>query len=297
MFPIVLVHGFARFDIFTGILRGIPGLAFDHFHYFNGIAAHLTAHGFGPVFAPTLEFTAASATRAVTLKKAIEGYLGETGAEKVDIIAHSMGGLDARRMINDLGMAERVASLSTIGTPHLGTILSDHIVNEKGGGELIDVLRKFIDLEGARDLTVAACTQFDRETADAEAKNPVVYQTYASHEEKDRVFTPLLLSHRFISRHRPDGTEAPKNDPVLNDGLVPFESQLWTSARVAADGTRKEIGQHIFPFQADHLNQTGWWDWEEREGIFQFADPLAQKREYEDKVKAVYLEIARSVQN
>ena len=37
------------------------------------------------------------------------------------LIAHSMGGLDARHMIVREGMAERVASLTTVGTPHNGT--------------------------------------------------------------------------------------------------------------------------------------------------------------------------------
>jgi triacylglycerol lipase len=297
MFPIVLVHGIARFDFLAQIFRRIPGVELDRFQYFNGIAPHLTANGFGPVFAPNLEFAASSGDRAATLKEAVEGYLRETGAEKVHIIGHSMGGLDARRMITHLGMAGRVASLTTIGTPHLGTVLADHIIENRGGDDLIGGLRAFLNLEGANDLTVEACGEFDRETVEDEAKNSVFYQTYASHEDKDRVFGPLLLSHRFIRRHLPDGSEAPENEPVLNDGLVPFESQQWTSARLAADGTRKEVAQHVFPFPADHLNQTGWWDWEEREGLFQLANPIRQKREYEDKVKAVYLGIAQSVQH
>jgi triacylglycerol lipase len=296
MFPIVLVHGIARFDFIAELFRRIPGVELDHFQYFNGIADHLSGHGFGPVFAPHLEFAASSDDRAATLKEKVEGYLREAGAEKVHIIAHSMGGLDARRMISKLGMAERVASLTTIGTPHLGTVLADHVINDRGGDDLIRGLRVFLNLEGANDLTVEACAKFDRETVQDEATNGVFYQTYAGHEAKDRVFGPLLLSHKYISGHLPDGTEAPEDQPVLNDGLVPFESQQWTSARVAADGSRKEVAQHVFPFPADHLNETGWWDWEEREGLFELASPIRQKREYENKVKAVYLGIAQSVQ-
>lgn len=45
---------------------------------------------------------------------------------RLNIIAHSMGGLDARYYaISWLGLAERVASLTTIGIPHLGTPLAD----------------------------------------------------------------------------------------------------------------------------------------------------------------------------
>jgi triacylglycerol esterase/lipase EstA (alpha/beta hydrolase family) len=40
----------------------------------------------------------------------------------VHIIAHSMGGLDARHLIVDIvTMADKVGTLATIGTPHLGT--------------------------------------------------------------------------------------------------------------------------------------------------------------------------------
>ena len=38
--------------------------------------------------------------------------------EKVNIIAHSKGGLDARYMISKLNMGEYVASLTMISSPH-----------------------------------------------------------------------------------------------------------------------------------------------------------------------------------
>ena len=36
-----------------------------------------------------------------------------------------MGGLDARYLISRLGMADRVLSLTTLGTPHRGTSFAD----------------------------------------------------------------------------------------------------------------------------------------------------------------------------
>ena len=39
------------------------------------------------------------------------------GCEKVNIIAHSKGGLDSRYMITHLGLADKVASLTTVATP------------------------------------------------------------------------------------------------------------------------------------------------------------------------------------
>jgi len=42
----------------------------------------------------------------------------DVDGRKVHLFAHSMGGLDARHMITHLGMANRVRTLTTIGTPH-----------------------------------------------------------------------------------------------------------------------------------------------------------------------------------
>ena len=45
--------------------------------------------------------------------------------EPVHVIGHSMGGLDARRLLANPAWQRRILSLSTIGTPHLGTALAD----------------------------------------------------------------------------------------------------------------------------------------------------------------------------
>ena len=51
----------------------------------------------------------------------LDGAEHEVVIGKVNIIAHSLGGLDARQMLTHLGMGSRVASLTTVGTPHRGT--------------------------------------------------------------------------------------------------------------------------------------------------------------------------------
>ncbi|MCQ5134484.1 esterase/lipase family protein, partial [Coprococcus eutactus] len=50
----------------------------------------------------------------------IKQIIQETGCGKVNLIAHSKGGLDSRYAISMLGMAPYVASLTTINTPHRG---------------------------------------------------------------------------------------------------------------------------------------------------------------------------------
>jgi triacylglycerol lipase len=191
-----------------------------------------------------------------------------------------MGGLDARHMIVDLEMADRVASLTTIGTPHRGTVLADHALSN-GGELLMDVLKRVVDVDGFVDLTITSCEEFNRRAEDQEARNDVVYQAYGSSEDFRRVFAPLLPSWMFIRDHE-----------GRNDGLVPFGSQQWTKELVASDGRRKAIVQKEFPFQADHLNQVGWWD--PQETVFGLTPILKQVANYEDGVKDVYLQIAQS---
>ena len=281
--PIVLAHGIARFDVLLEILKKklkLPDTQLgERFHYFKGIKPHLEAHGF-TVFHPNQNFAGSVTRRSGELKLRVLEALAQTGAPKVHIIAHSMGGLDARHMIVDLEMADRVASLTTIGTPHRGTVLADHALSN-GGELLMDVLKRVVDVDGFVDLTITSCEEFNRRAEDQEARNDVVYQAYGSAEDFRRVFAPLLPSWLFIRDHE-----------GRNDGLVPFGSQQWTKELVASDGRRKAIVQKEFPFQADHLNQVGWWD--PQETVFGLTPIFKQVANYEDGVKDVYLQIAQS---
>ncbi|MBI4089568.1 MAG: hypothetical protein HY424_02565 [Candidatus Levybacteria bacterium] len=56
----------------------------------------------------------------------------QTGATKVDIVSHSMGGLVARNYIVDVAHAQNVRKLFTLGTPHLGAV--DFLKNLRFGG-------------------------------------------------------------------------------------------------------------------------------------------------------------------
>ncbi len=105
IFPIILVHGIARFDFLLEIQREklkLPDTPLgDAFQYFKGIKTHLESHGFDAIFHPNLDFTGPVAIRALQLKNKVDEIIANTGAGKVHIIAHSMGGLDARRMMVD----------------------------------------------------------------------------------------------------------------------------------------------------------------------------------------------------
>jgi triacylglycerol lipase len=76
------------------------------------------------VYVVRLPPMAGIARRAEAFAEQIQKIPGD----RVNVIAHSMGGLDARYAISRLGLDARVASLTTIGTPHRGTPIADGFV-------------------------------------------------------------------------------------------------------------------------------------------------------------------------
>jgi len=58
-------------------------------------------------------------TYAIRLKDVVDALRARTGADNVTIVAHSMGGLVARRYIQIFGSSS-VDQLITVGTPHYG---------------------------------------------------------------------------------------------------------------------------------------------------------------------------------
>lgn len=264
-YPILLAHGIARFDFLQEMLTRLPGIGEvlgDRFHYFKGIKSFLEAHGFEARHT-SVDFAGSVKRRAEQLARQVER------AGKVHIVAHSMGGLDARYMVvNIAGMAEKVATITTIGTPHHGTVFADRGLTPERR-RLIDALKPVLHLEGFEDLTTEACRKFNADSLEREAGNSVVYQTYASAQERAAVFLPLQVSHEIIEKVE-----------GANDGLVSLTSQAWVPELAG----KKTIAQKRFPFPADHLNEVGWSDASE-----------GPREAFEAKVKAVYLEIAEGL--
>src|SRR2546421_12121297 len=94
--PVVLVHGLFGFDRLD--LVGVTVA-----NYFPGVAEFLQAAG-NRVLIPCLSPTGGVVERARQLK---EFLLRQSPDEPVHLVAHSMGGLDARYMIGQLDMADR----------------------------------------------------------------------------------------------------------------------------------------------------------------------------------------------
>lgn len=289
-YPIILAHGIARFDVFTEtilkrLLLALLDRSFstDRLHYFKGIAPFLREHGF-EVYTTNVSFAAPLAVRARDLARELRRVLDASGHSKAHIIGHSMGGLDARVMIVDEGMAGQVASVTTIGTPHLGTPFADWGLAH-GGYEIVKAASRVVDMTGFEDVTLAATAVFNERARNKEASNDVVYQVYAVAQDVSSVFGLIQPSWRII-----DAQEG------ANDGLVSLRSQRWTAELVSDDGVIKPIRQRDFPIAADHLNQVGWWDVRElRDVKWWLAGIWREKVRYETAVKNAYLSIAQEV--
>ena len=132
-YPIVLVHGMGGFDS----LGPVP--------YFVGVSDDLTGLGFH-VFTTVTDPFNGSDVRAAQLGPQIDHILACTCAGKVNLIAHSQGGIDAKVLIDELGYGDRVAAAVTIASPFGGTAVADAILalDPKSADPLVDLLGGFV---------------------------------------------------------------------------------------------------------------------------------------------------------
>jgi len=128
-YPFVLCHGMGGFD------------ALGPLEYFYGVADHLTDLGYEVYTTEVPQFDSVAA-RAAALAPQIDAILAVSGADKVNLIGHSQGGLDIRYLVSSLGYGSVVASLTTIGTPHYGTAVADAVMGllPAAGADVLDAL-------------------------------------------------------------------------------------------------------------------------------------------------------------
>jgi len=235
-YPIILAHGICPIDKLIQPFSDLDNRDDDRLHYFRKIRSTLRENGF-LAFHSRVSWAADLERRASDLKKEITRITENFSKwARVHIIAHSMGGLDARHMIFRHQMQDRVASLTTIGTPHLGTAFADWGI--KRFGLLLDMLRPFgLNMGGFKGLTRESCAKFNDITIDFEKSNGVLYQTIAGVQPLNRIFRPLRYSYRIIWREEGE-----------NDGLVSLKSATWRDEYL------------LERLDADHFDQIGWWD-------------------------------------
>jgi len=113
-YPIIFVHGIIAHD------------RFKYFSFWGKIPKILEESGIKVFFGNTDSWGSCE-SNAKILKENIEKILIETRVEKVNIVAHSKGGIDSRYLIWKYNFGDKIASLTTISTPHHGSELADLI--------------------------------------------------------------------------------------------------------------------------------------------------------------------------
>ncbi|CAJ0864820.1 9706_t:CDS:2 [Entrophospora sp. SA101] len=127
--PIVLCHGLFGFD-----KLGFETIPYLQLHYWGGVQEALQKLG-AKVVVTKVPGTGCIRTRALALQRILESNLH--GGCELNLIAHSMGGLDCRYLITHLPTdSYSIRSLTTIGTPHRGSPFMDWCRDIIGLGKL-----------------------------------------------------------------------------------------------------------------------------------------------------------------
>ena len=208
-YPLLLVHGIFFRD-------------FEKLNYWGRIPDELIKNG-ATIYYGNHSSSLSVAESAEELRDRIKQIIKETGCKKVNVIAHSKGGLDTRYAISNLGMDKYIASLSMINTPNHGCLFADYLLNKAPNGFKEKVasgynftLKKLGDkdpdfISGVTDLTSKKCEELNKKM---KPNKNVYYRSYGSVLKRPTSGRfPLNLTNTFVGHF--DGK---------NDGLVGIES-------------------------------------------------------------------------
>lgn len=211
-YPILLVHGVFFRD-------------FRYLNYWGRIPEELEKNG-ATIYYGNHQSAAPVAESAKELDARIRQIVADTGCEKVNVIAHSKGGLDTRYALSMLGTNSYIASLTTINTPHRGCEFADYLLSKIPKAQQ-DVVAKTYNaafqklgdehpdfLAAVNDLTASACQRRNEIVKDVLG---VYYQSVGSKLNKALSGRfPLNFTYQLVKYF--DGS---------NDGLVGEQSFPW----------------------------------------------------------------------
>jgi triacylglycerol lipase len=189
--------------------------------------------------------------------------------EPVHIIAHSMGGLDARFLLspdNPENMADRIISLTTISAPHKGSPIADVLVAIEDAAGLGDegtllghalhaaLTQAHIPTGGLRNLTTEGVREFNARFRDSDDTKKFSaagvgrgIQVLGIHID---TCVALRLAHRIIKERTGED----------NDGLVSLGSatwgegpELWPADHADEIGHNLDLGLQAPPAHFDYL--------------------------------------------
>lgn len=207
--PIVLAHGLMGFEELRLVGKLLPGI-----QYWRGITDAYRQNGI-EVITTHVPSTGSIEERAQVLHNEIKT---KAAGKDVNIVAHSMGGLDSRYLISKIQPQEyAVKSLTTIATPHHGSSAADIILREIGP----DYLPRLYAVLARMGVSTGAFAQLTRKYV-CDEFNPFVpdnksvrYFSYGA-SAQPHIFSVFRISHDLMLE-----IEGP------NDGLVSVASSRW----------------------------------------------------------------------
>ena len=222
-YPIVLVHGLGAKNRFGPI------------QYFHGFETLLRQAGTDFFVADLPAWNSLQSRSTQLVSQINDRFPDET--EKINLIGHSMGGLDCRIVAARPELRGRIASVTTVGTPNRGSPLGDLISAQVPGlvkSGLETILVPFgLSNQGLEQVGRAFCE--NQLPKLAPKMNGVAYFSATS-----RIANPVMLnslpvfwaSHRLLLRLEGE-----------NDGFVSVESS--------------KLENHIITETGDHYAQIG----------------------------------------
>lgn len=219
-YPVFFVHGIGFRD------RKI-------LNYWGNIPRLLEECG-AKVFYSNHDAWANTEAAAIQIAENLKKVLDENKIEKVNVIAHSKGGIDIRYAISKLGIKDNIASVTMISSPNHGSKTLDGLY-KFFGEKLFKFTAVFVNfwfkILGDKEpdffkatylLRASSMEKFNLEIKD-EPSIPV--QTFAG--KMKGMFSDIIMSFTYFVLHFRDGD---------NDGMVGIESAKWGNFRGLLEG-------------------------------------------------------------
>lgn len=208
---VVLVHGY------LGVLANAV-----YWRRCRAFLHGLEQAGYGTLVAklpPTRDIIGRSARLRLALR--------ELKADRLILVGHSMGGLDARYYAQALDHEARVAAVITLGTPHRGSVLAHWAMQARG---ILPFLARRLDRGALYQLTPEVAKAFNEHVRD---RRDVLYISVAAARPPGEM--PAVLRRFAAILQQLEGA---------NDGMVSLHSARW--------------GQRRLRVRADHFELIGW---------------------------------------
>lgn len=201
------------------LLHGYLGFAeIGPISYFRNLRDML-GRQYGDVLVPQVPPTGSIAERAASLA---EQLFSNPARTSFVLLAHSMGGLDARYLIAHLDPDRRIHTLVTVATPHRGSAMATWFLQSSSP---LPAWIRYMGTAAMHDLTPEV-----RASQPIPDRSDVTYISYAGHRIREEL--PLVLRPYADTIHGD------------HDGMVPVDSAKWGDFRGVV--------------RADHLELVGW---------------------------------------